>query len=395
MKDLRQATTTAMTFGLTLSALGLAMPAHADVKAGVDAWSRGEHEVAVKEWLGPAANGDADAQFNMGQAYKLGKGVPQDLKRAEAWYRKAAGQGHIKASDTLGLLLFQDNRKADALPFLQASAERGEPRAMYILGIAHFNGDMVGKDWVRAYALMSRSASSGLDQAKRGLATMDGMIPLEQRQMGVSLASELEQKAQARRSEQFAAADLGVKAAPTAPMRTPAPGGALEKAELPPSVVTAGADFANPVVMQQPVRAGTPAVPVPVAPPKAPIVAKPVAPKVQVAASPAKVATPPTPKAPATSPATTSASVPARTVAPASARGNWRVQLGAFGVKANADGLWSKVRGRPEIAGHSRIDLPSGNVTRLLAGGYGSQAEADKACGALKSGGFTCLVVKP
>lgn len=362
MSNLRQSAATAATLGLVLSAIFAAPAARADVKTGVDAWSRGEHETAVKEWLGPAAKGDADAQFNMGQAYKLGKGVSQDIKRAEAWYRKAAQSGHIKAADTLGLLLFQDNRKADALPFLQASAERGEPRSMYILGIAHFNGDVVGKDWVSAYALMSRSASSGLDQAKRGLATMDGMIPLEQRQMGVSLASDLEQKSQAKRSEQFAAADLGVKAMPTAPLRTSMPGGSLERADMPPAAITAGADFANPVAMSSAKR---------VAPPV------PVSAKAQVAAPKAKAA---------------ATSVPPVTPA---ARGNWRVQLGAFGVKANADGLWNKVKGRAELAGHNRIDLPSGSVTRLLAGGFGGQADADKACAALKSGGFTCLVVKP
>ncbi|MDT0506876.1 SPOR domain-containing protein [Novosphingobium sp. MMS21-SN21R] len=350
-----------------------AAPALADVKAGVDAWSRGEFAGAVKEWLGPAAKGDADAQFNMGQAFKLGKGVPQDTKRAEAWYRKAASQGHIKAADTLGLLMFQDGRKADALPFLQASAERGEPRAQYILGIAHFNGDIVGKDWVRAYALMSRAASAGLEQATRSLATMDGIVPLEQRQLAMSLSADLEQKAQENRSRQFAAADLGVAAAPTAPLRTVIPGGALERADIPPSVpsssgpVTAGADFANPVTMPGPkhisVAKSLPAKPVAAA-------IKPVA---------------PTPKPAAPKPA---APTPA-------AKGNWRVQLGAFGVKANADGLWTKLRGRAELAGHGRIDLASGSVTRLLAGGFGGQAEADKACAALRSGGFTCLVVKP
>ncbi|MES2301154.1 MAG: SPOR domain-containing protein [Pseudomonadota bacterium] len=348
-------------------------PALADVKAGVDAWSRGEFAGAVKEWLGPAAKGDADAQFNMGQAFKLGKGVPQDTKRAEAWYRKAASQGHIKAADTLGLLMFQDGRKADALPFLQASAERGEPRAQYILGIAHFNGDIVGKDWVRAYALMSRAASAGLEQATRSLATMDGIVPLEQRQLAMSLSSELEQKAQENRSRQFAAADLGVSTAPTAPLRTVIPGGALQRADIPPSVpapsgpVTAGADFANPVTMPGPkhisVAKSLPAKPVAAA-------IKPVAP------APKPVA----PKPAVTTPA---------------AKGNWRVQLGAFGVKANADGLWTKLRGRPELAGHTRIDLASGSVTRLLAGGFAGQAEADKACAALRSGGFTCLVVKP
>lgn len=372
MRDFKRTTALAA----ALAGAMLSANAAADTKAGVDAWSRGDHEAAVKEWLGPAAKGDADAQFNMGQAYKLGKGVPQDLKRAEAWYRKAAEQGHIKAADTLGLLLFQDNRKADAMPFLQASAERGEPRAMYILGVAHFNGDTVGKDWVRAYALMSRAASSGLEPATRSLATMDGIIPLDQRQLGVSLASELEQKAQAKRSQQFAAADLGVKASPTAPLRETAPTGKLERADVPPSVITAGADFANPVTMPAPKRivGSNPPAPKPVA----------VASGGAVHISEAPVAMPKVARA-------TKTAAPA----PAPATGKWRVQLGAFGVKANADGLWSKVKARPELAGHGRIDLPSGAVTRLLAGGFAGQAEADKACGALKAGGFTCLVVKP
>jgi TPR repeat protein len=61
----------------------------------------------------PCANGnasdkgDADAQFKSGAAYKLGRGVPQDLTRAEMLYAKAASQGHLQAGDNYGLLLFQ------------------------------------------------------------------------------------------------------------------------------------------------------------------------------------------------------------------------------------------------------------------------------------------------
>lgn len=359
-----------------------ATPAHADVKAGVDAWSQGDHAAAVKEWLGPAARGDADAQFNMAQAYKLGKGVPQDGKRAEAWYRKAAEQGHIKSADTLGLLLFQEGRKAEALPFLKASADRGEPRAMYILGIAHFNGDMVGKDWVRAYAFTSRAAATGLEQATRSLATMDGIIPLEQRQMAMSLSASLEQKAQESRATQFAAADLGVTASPTGPLRTSLPSQALERTDLPASTpptnapVMAGADYAHPVAMP----------PLNMPQPKRISVAK------ALAAEPA--AKPAAPKPAAAKPAAPKPAVEKPAPAP-QAKGPWRIQLGAFGVKSNADGLWGKVRSRAELAGHNRIDLPSGSVTRLLAGGFSGQAEADKACAALKSGGFTCMVIKP
>jgi TPR repeat protein len=66
-----------------------AAPALADVKAGVDAWSAGRYEQAIKEWRPLADRGDADAQFNMGQAYRLGRGVPIDSKIAQSWFEKA------------------------------------------------------------------------------------------------------------------------------------------------------------------------------------------------------------------------------------------------------------------------------------------------------------------
>ena len=54
----------------TLATLVAAAPVAAapDVKAGVDAWSRGDFQAAVAEWRPLAIAGDPDAQFNMGQA---------------------------------------------------------------------------------------------------------------------------------------------------------------------------------------------------------------------------------------------------------------------------------------------------------------------------------------
>ncbi len=75
----------------------------------------------------PAADqGNADAQFNMGQAYKLGRGVAVDLKAAEAWYRKAALQGHEQAEGYYGLALFENGKRADAVPWLQRAVGRGD-----------------------------------------------------------------------------------------------------------------------------------------------------------------------------------------------------------------------------------------------------------------------------
>lgn len=198
------------------------MPAMADVKAGVDAWSRGDHAAAVAEWRQPAIEGDADAQFNLGQAYKLGRGVPLDLKLAEDWFRKAALQGHVQAEDNYGLTLFQNGDRQKALPYIQKSASRGEPRAQYIIATALFNGDFVTKDWVRAYALMTRSSAAGVVAASESLTQMDKYIPLEQRQQGLALARTLEDQG-ARPAVGPQPAAPAAKAVAASPKATPKP----------------------------------------------------------------------------------------------------------------------------------------------------------------------------
>ncbi|QYU68232.1 PQQ-dependent sugar dehydrogenase [Leptolyngbya sp. 15MV] len=191
-------------------ALAIAAPALADVKAGVDAWARGNYDAAVREWRDPAAAGDPDALFNMAQAYRLGRGVEQDQRQAETLYARAAAQGHVQAADNYGLLLFQDGRREDAMPYVRAAAERGDPRAQYLLGIAHFNGDLVAKDWVRAYALLTLANGAGLPQAPSALRQMDGYIPLAQRQAAQTLAQEIKRDSDARRAHQMAALDLAL-----------------------------------------------------------------------------------------------------------------------------------------------------------------------------------------
>src|SRR3954464_12439116 len=174
------------------AALLLAGTAWAGVKEGVEAWQAGNFGAAVKEWRPLADQGDADAQFNMGQAYKLGRGVPAaDLRIAQSWYEKAAQQGHAQARANLGLILFQNGERQRALPWIRKAAEDGDPRAQYVLGTALFNGDVVAKDWPRAYALMSLAADAGLPQAGTNLQAMDTYIPVEQRRQGLALKAQL------------------------------------------------------------------------------------------------------------------------------------------------------------------------------------------------------------
>jgi TPR repeat protein len=60
------------------------------------------------KWYGLAADqGDAAAQNNLGNMYKLGQGVPQNYAEAMKWYRLAADQGRALAQFNLGLMYAQ------------------------------------------------------------------------------------------------------------------------------------------------------------------------------------------------------------------------------------------------------------------------------------------------
>ncbi|GAA4039458.1 hypothetical protein GCM10022281_20420 [Sphingomonas rosea] len=213
--------------GLSLLAASAPLPAQS-VRAGIDAWTMGKPEQAVAIWKPLAAKGSADAAFNLGQAYKLGKGVPADLAEAQRWYEQAARAGHAEAQTSLGLLLFQNGNRVAALRWLKGAADAGEPRAMLVYGTALFNGDGVPEDRVRAYALVSRAAAQGLAPAKATLSEMDQLIPLEERQKGVVMAQQL-----ATGSGPKAATKPGAKAAPVKVASTAKP-----VVVAPPSVTT-------------------------------------------------------------------------------------------------------------------------------------------------------------
>lgn len=269
---------------LTALSLALAAPAAAQsVSAGVDHWQKGDHAAAIAVWAPLAARGDPDAAFNLGQAYRLGKGVPLDLARAQTYLEAAARKSHVDAATTLGLLLFQNGNRTGAMRWLRQAADAGEPRAMLILGTALFNGDGIARDPVRAYALVSRAAAQGLVAARETLLELDENLPLDQRQKGVALAKSM----------------VAVKPAPAKP-----------------------------------------------------------------AAAVAKTAAPPPSVAPAPL-----------------AKGDWRIQLGAFGQRATAEALAGRVRGK--TGARQAFFVPAGKVVRLQIGPYATRGAANTACATL------------
>ena len=297
------------------------------VKAGIDAWQRSDYAGAVNIWRPLAEKGDADAEFNLGQAYRLGRGVATNLSAAKTWFERAANQGHLDAETTLGLLLFQNNEQADGLKWLKKAAERGEPRALLVYGTALVNGDSVTQDPVLGYAYVSRAASQGLAPAKETLNQLDQILPIADRKRGVQIASQMAKEVPAPTP----AADEAPQAAQTA------------KAEVPPKP-------------QRTAKSKPPAQPA----------AKPA----QKAASATKA-----PEKPAKPVATASASP---------AKGDWRIQLGAFSQRGNAEAQYKKISGKAALAGRHPYYVAAGPVTRLQVGPFESRSAAESACRAVR-----------
>jgi TPR repeat protein len=168
----------------------VAAPASAqNVQAGIQAWQRADYSAAVAIWRPLAEKGDADAAFNLGQAYRLGRGVPTNIAAATTWFQRAAAKGHVDAETTLGLLLFGNGDQAGGLKWLKAAAEKGEARALLVYGTALINGDGVTRDPVLGYAYVSRAAAQGLAPARETLAQLDQVLPLDARKKGVAIAA--------------------------------------------------------------------------------------------------------------------------------------------------------------------------------------------------------------
>ncbi|HEV8407778.1 MAG TPA: SPOR domain-containing protein [Sphingomicrobium sp.] len=292
----------------------LATPISAQsVKAGIDAWQRADYSGAVAIWRPLAEKGDADAEFNLGQAYRLGRGVPINLAAAKTWFERAANQGHVDAETTLGLLLFQNGNQAEGLNWLKKAAQQDEPRALLVYGTALVNGDGVTQDPVLGYAYVTRAAAQGLEPARQTLAQLDQLLPVADRKRGAEIASQLSKSA----------------SAPSPAAEKPAP-------KVPKSATA----------------------------PKKP------APKQ------------PSPKAPS-KPAV--ATVPNAAPAPTNlqalpAKGDWRIQLGAFSKRGNAEALYDKLSGQGALGGRKPFYIAAGTVTRLQVGPYESKSAAEAAC---------------
>ena len=90
---------------------------------------------AVAIWRPLAEGGDADAQFNLGQAYRLGRGVPLDLAAAKIWFERAAQTGPSRRADDSRSPALSERRPRRGPQMAQAG--RRPRRAARTAGLRH------------------------------------------------------------------------------------------------------------------------------------------------------------------------------------------------------------------------------------------------------------------
>ena len=130
--------------------------------------------------------------------YNEGKGVPQNYKTAEKWYRLAAEQGYADAQYNLGVMhdtgqgVPQDYKTA--IKWYTLAAEQGDADPQFNLGLMYYWGTGVPKDFVYAYMWANIAASSGSKDATNGRDIIAKIMTSAQIEKGQDLARECVRK---------------------------------------------------------------------------------------------------------------------------------------------------------------------------------------------------------
>jgi len=128
---------------------------------------------AVSKLRASAEQGDATAQFKLGELYFRGLGVPKDEVEAVNWYRKAADQGHAIAQNYLGSMyrlgLGVAKDEAEAVKWYRKAAEQGNANGQYSLGVSYEIGLGVPQDQAEAAKWYRKAAEQGEASAQNNL----------------------------------------------------------------------------------------------------------------------------------------------------------------------------------------------------------------------------------
>lgn len=123
----------------------------------------------LDELTASAEKGDAQAQYQLGQAYLRGRGAPKAPAQALTFFKKAADQGHAEATGAIGYFyangLTVTKDLAAAAEWFRLGAEKGGAKAQLNYGQALLNARGVNPDEAEGMKWIDKAVAQGLPQA--------------------------------------------------------------------------------------------------------------------------------------------------------------------------------------------------------------------------------------
>lgn len=149
-------------------------PQQPQYRAAMQQLLQGDHRAAALTLHTLAENGHAPAQLRLGLLYRLGLGVPRNLRLAVYWFEKAARQDNVGGQYWLA----ESYRRGEGVPIspelafqgFHRLAERGYAPAQYQVALAYAAGRGVAHEDPSAVHWLQRAALGGHVEAARRLA---------------------------------------------------------------------------------------------------------------------------------------------------------------------------------------------------------------------------------
>jgi TPR repeat protein len=179
-------------FGLT-SLLTIA----GNLEEGITAYQQQDYQAALNAWNSAAQQGDADAEYNLGQLYRLGQGVKISYPAAQSYYLKAAKKNHPLAQLNLGTMYYSGklgpDQEENAFYWLHKAAKNDNALAQWMIGIMLFNGQGVSQDSIAAYSWLTLASEQHHPQAILDQKKLKTVLSAEQLNIADNLSNAFRQ----------------------------------------------------------------------------------------------------------------------------------------------------------------------------------------------------------
>ena len=136
--------------------LRTATPTQTSLEFAEHAFQTGDNQVALKLFGELANKNNPNAEYWLGHMNEIGLGIPRDVTKAIALYKKAAEQNIVAAEARLGELYLNGDLVTpdfgQARTYLERAAYHADPRSAMLLGEMYRAGIGTAVDQKQAYA---------------------------------------------------------------------------------------------------------------------------------------------------------------------------------------------------------------------------------------------------